>query len=299
MDGNGKKFWGSKAPTRPHILTLIDCHNTTIDGLLLRNPPMYHVFGYSTEGLWIRGVTTNSPESSPNTDSLKLLGVRHALIENCTFHGGDDDVSLVARGAQSVVNVTVRNLIATAGHGISIGSLGAGGAVACVSDVTFKDLIIANLDNGLRIKTWQGGMGMVRNVRYENVYMTNTDNAIILNQFYCDSHQDFFCGIAPNNVALVNVSYSNVYGTTTRYGMKIRCSETVPCGGINLSNVNLVSSKAGSSLRPVLENVVASHATGVVAPVPEGMGSYANWGLTAPTAAQAANIQNMMAQCGS
>ncbi|CAI5514127.1 unnamed protein product, partial [Closterium sp. Naga37s-1] len=273
IDGNGRKFWGSKAPTRPHIIALIDCRNTTIDGLLLRNPPMYHVFGYGTEGLWIRGVTTNSPETSPNTDSLKLIGVRHALIENCTFHGGDDDVSLVARGAQSVVNVTVRNLIATAGHGISIGSLGAGGAVACVSDVTFKDLIISNLDNGLRIKTWQGGLGMVRNVRYENVYMTNTDNAITLNQFYCDSHQDFFCGIAPDNVALVNITYSNVYGTTSRYGMNIRCSATVPCGGIKLNNVNLVSK--GSSLRPVLLNVVNSQATGVVAPLPQGMGSYA------------------------
>ncbi|CAI5524057.1 unnamed protein product [Closterium sp. Naga37s-1] len=215
LDGNGEGYWDTEAHDRPHLLSLINCREVILDSVALRNPPMYHVFSYGIDWLWVRRLTTNAPDESPNTDSLKLLGVRHALIENCTFHGGDDDVSLVARGSQAVANVTVRNLIATSGHGISIGSLGAGGAVACVSDVSFKDLILSDLSNGLRIKTWQGGLGMVRNVQYENVYMTNIERAITLDQFYCDDNQDFPCNPSPHNVALVNISYTHVYGTAS------------------------------------------------------------------------------------
>ncbi|CAI5503605.1 unnamed protein product [Closterium sp. Naga37s-1] len=216
LDGNGEGYWDTEAHDRPHLLSLIQCREVILDGVALRNPPMYHVFSYGIDWLWVRRFTTNAPDESPNTDSLKLLGVRHALIENCTFHGGDDDVSLVARGSQAVANVTVRNLIATSGHGISIGSLGAGGAVACVSDVSFKDLILSDLSNGLRIKTWQGGLGVVRNVQYENVYMTNIERAITLDQFYCDDNQDFPCEPSPHNVALVNISYTDVFGTASK-----------------------------------------------------------------------------------
>ncbi|CAI5484908.1 unnamed protein product [Closterium sp. Yama58-4] len=260
------------------------------------NSPMYHVFSYGIDWLWVRRLTTNSPDDSPNTDSLKLLGVRHALIENCTFHGGDDDVSLVARGSQAVANVTIRNLVATSGHGISIGSLGAGGAVACVSDVSFKDLILSDLSNGLRIKSWQGGLGVVRNVQYENVYMTNIERAITLDQFYCDKNQDFPCEPSPDNVALVNISYTDVYGTASKYAMDMECSDTVPCTGISLDNVKL-GGTSSSTREPVFKNILSSHAAGDVAPLPKHMTSYEEWGVSTPTDEQVASIEEMMAKC--
>ncbi|CAI7770462.1 unnamed protein product [Closterium sp. NIES-53] len=296
LDGNGEGYWGTEAHDRPHLLSLIQCREVILDGVALRNPPMYHVFSYGIDWLWVRRLTTNAPDESPNTDSLKLLGVRHALIENCTFHGGDDDVSLVARGSQAVANVTVRNLIATSGHGISIGSLGAGGAVACVSDVSFKDLILSDLSNGLRIKTWQGGLGVVRNVQYENVYMTNIERAITLDQFYCDDNQDFPCEPSPHNVALVNISYTDVFGTASKYAMDMECSDTVPCTGISLANVKL-GGTSSSTKEPVFKNILSSHAVGDVAPLPEDMTSYEEWGVGTPTDEQVASIEEMMAKC--
>ncbi|CAI5997468.1 unnamed protein product [Closterium sp. NIES-65] len=296
LDGNGEGYWDTEAHDRPHLLSLINCREVILDSVALRNPPMYHVFSYGIDRLWVRRLTTNAPDESPNTDSLKLLGVRHALIENCTFHGGDDDVSLVARGSQAVANVTVRNLIATSGHGISIGSLGAGGAVACVSDVSFKDLILSDLSNGLRIKTWQGGLGMVRNVQYENVYMTNIERAITLDQFYCDDNQDFPCDPSPHNVALVNISYTHVYGTASKYAMDMECSDTVPCTGISLNNVKL-GGTSSSTKEPVFKNILSSHAVGDVAPLAEDMTSYEEWGVGTPTDEQVASIKEMMAKC--
>ncbi|CAI7797817.1 unnamed protein product [Closterium sp. NIES-53] len=49
-----------------------------------------HLFFYENNGVTVRGVTTLSPEESPNTDSLHLSYVKDALIENCEFSGGDD-----------------------------------------------------------------------------------------------------------------------------------------------------------------------------------------------------------------
>ncbi|CAI5534650.1 unnamed protein product, partial [Closterium sp. Naga37s-1] len=127
IDGQGWEFWKAfrnytlqkTIPIRPFAIRLMHCKNTTVEGISIWNSPMYHLFAYTCDGLHIRRYKTNSPSRSPNTDSLKLVGIKNALIEDCFLHGGDDDVSIVAVGELVAYNITVRNLEATAGHGIS------------------------------------------------------------------------------------------------------------------------------------------------------------------------------------
>lgn len=64
----------------------------------------------------------------------------------------------------------------------SIGSLGHGRAVACVSNVTVQNSVIKDSSNGVRIKTYQGGQGMVRNVVFRNLKMVNVQKPIVMNQ---------------------------------------------------------------------------------------------------------------------
>ncbi|CAI6005037.1 unnamed protein product [Closterium sp. NIES-65] len=190
IDGQGQEFWKAfrnytlqkTIPIRPFAIRLMHCKNTTVEGISIWNSPMYHLFAYTCDGLHIRRYKTNSPSRSPNTDSLKLVGIKNALIEECFLHGGDDDVSVVAVGELVAYNITVRNLEATAGHGISIGSVGWDGNVGCVAKVRVVNVTLINLTNGIRIKTWQGGLGVVRDVFYENIHMKNTSKAIMLNQ---------------------------------------------------------------------------------------------------------------------
>ncbi|KAK8555503.1 hypothetical protein V6N13_046032 [Hibiscus sabdariffa] len=98
-----------------------------------------------------------------------------------------------------------------------IGSLGAGNSAAYVSNVIINKATLSGTSNGVRIKTWQGGSGYARNIKFQNIVM--------------------------NNVSAVQVSevlYQNIRGTSASgIAMKFDCSRSVPCRGIYLQNVAL------------------------------------------------------------
>uniref|UniRef100_M8AXF3 Polygalacturonase n=1 Tax=Aegilops tauschii TaxID=37682 RepID=M8AXF3_AEGTA len=83
------------------------------------------------------------------------------------------------------------------------------------------------------------GAGYVRNVRFSNVLVEAVDHPIIIDQFYCDSRTP--CANQTTNVAVSNVAYRNISGTSTRdEAIKFACSDAVPCSDIVLSNINLL-----------------------------------------------------------
>ncbi|KAK1301732.1 putative polygalacturonase [Acorus calamus] len=136
-------------------------------------------------------------------------------------------------------NIKMKNIICGPGHGISIGSLGKDNSTDTVIGVVLDTATLTGTTNGLRIKTWQGGSGAVRSVRYENVVMNNVSNPIIIDQFYCDSSNP--CKNLTSAVKISQVMYRNIQGTSkTSQAIKFACSDTVPCSNIVLNNVNLL-----------------------------------------------------------
>ena len=75
----------------------------------------------------------------------------------------------------------------------SIGSLGSSSSQACVYNVDVSNCQLSNLQNGLRIKTYQGGMGSVYNVRYRNVQLSNVANPIYITQVRSLTHSILSC----------------------------------------------------------------------------------------------------------
>ncbi|CAI5524438.1 unnamed protein product [Closterium sp. Naga37s-1] len=216
---------------------------------------MFHMNIKDLAGAWIHDISTSTPYNSPNTDSLHLTRTTDVLVEDYSSHGGelvshggDDNVSIVG-GCR---NITIRNVVATAGHGISIGSLGMDGTLACVSDIRVQNVQLAALSNGLRIKTYQGGQGAVWNILYENVTMQDVKYPIIIDQYYCDTATA--CLIQQSAVAIFNITYRNVQGTTngTR-GITLNCSASVPCQQIRLDNINIDSSYPDDHSKAVLQ----------------------------------------------
>lgn len=67
------------------------------------------------------------------------------------FYAGDDCVSIQT----GCSNIYVHNVNCGPGHGISIGSLGKANTIACVTNVTVRDITVQNTLTGVRIKTWQ------------------------------------------------------------------------------------------------------------------------------------------------
>ncbi|XP_078427522.1 polygalacturonase-like [Wolffia australiana] len=257
VDGNGQVWWklsckvDSKQPctSAPTALTFRACDRLSVSNLKFRNSQQMHVTFSKCAGVRISGLTISAPDESPNTDGIHISGSTDVKISNCVIRTGDDCVSIVS-GSRFV---TATNIVCGPGHGISIGSLGMNGAEHTVSDVLVDTARLEGSSNGVRIKTWQGGKGYAKNIIFRNIVMDNVKNPIIIDQNYCDSKKP--CGQQNSAVAVSGVTYQNIKGTSaTPVAIDFDCSRSVPCKGITVQNVNIVT-KSGAAAKSFCRNV--------------------------------------------
>ncbi|CAI7785404.1 unnamed protein product [Closterium sp. NIES-54] len=289
MDGQGYEVW-PRAARRPYLLQLENCTDAEVTGITISNPAKVHLNIRFCERVWIHDFETRTPYNGGNTDSIHIVFSSDVLIEDCTLHGGDDNVSIV--GSSS--NILIQNVICTAGHGISIGSLGNYGALACVSNVTVRNVLMAGLQNGLRIKTYETGQGAVWNIRYDNITMVDVGRPIIIDQYYCEREP---CDDGHSGIAVFNVSYSRIRGTTNGTavgGIEFRCSNHAPCGQISLWDVHLRHSKSKVQLKPLYMHAYGSSRN--VQPWSEE--SSGTWAKTSLSKAAAGRITGEFGKCG-
>lgn len=138
-------------------------------------------------------------------------------------------------------------------HVCSIGSLGFRNSRACVSNVTVSDSKIKHSDNGVRIKTWQGGSGSVSKVSFNNIHVDTVRNPIIIDQYYCLTRS---CTNQTSAVRVSDVAYSDIRGTYNARSppMHFGCSDSVPCTNLTLSGVELIPAQGRSVVSPFCWN---------------------------------------------
>ncbi|GFY89084.1 pectin lyase-like superfamily protein [Actinidia rufa] len=155
--------------------------NLTVQGLKIKNSPQFHFRFDGCRDVRIDSLYITAPPQSPNTDGIHIENTNNVKIYNSVVSNGDDCVSIGA----GCYNVDIRNITCDPSHGISIGSLGMRNTRPCVSNITVSDSVVKNSDNGVRIKTWQGGSGSVSKVTFNNIHMESVKNPIIIDQYYC------------------------------------------------------------------------------------------------------------------
>ncbi|KAB5534978.1 hypothetical protein DKX38_018064 [Salix brachista] len=242
IDGSGSKWWASSCkknktnPCReaPTAFTIDSSSSVKVKGLTIKNSQQMNFVISKCASVRISEVSVSSPGDSPNTDGIHITQSTNVALQNCKIGTGDDCISIV-NGSSAI---KMKGIYCGPGHGISIGSLGKDNSTGIVTKVVLDTAVIRETTNGVRIKTWQGGNGYVRGIRFENVRMDNVDNPIIIDQFYCDSPKS--CQNQTSAVKVSQIMYRNISGTTkSAKAMKFSCSDTVPCSTIVLSNVNL------------------------------------------------------------
>ncbi|KAI3525120.1 hypothetical protein L2E82_02451 [Cichorium intybus] len=250
IDGMGQKWWDSscktdpKRPCRhaPTAITFHRCNNLVVKNLMITNGQQMQMAFTNCDRVSVSHVTVFAPSKSPNTDGIHISSSTNVKVKDSTIRTGDDCISIVSNSSK----VDIKRIICGPGHGISIGSLGKSGSCDQVSDVNVRGAILSNTENGVRIKTWQGGTGFVKNVKFEDVWMENVSNPIIIDQYYCDSHKP-----CPNKTCAVNVknvSFVNIGGTSaTKEAIRFACSDVSPCEGVYLENIHLVSAFQGTT----------------------------------------------------
>ncbi|KAI4302107.1 hypothetical protein MLD38_037893 [Melastoma candidum] len=244
VDGSGSQWWAASCkrnktnPCRsaPTAFTIDSSSSIKVKGITIQNSQQMNFVISRCDSVRISEVLVSAPGDSPNTDGIHITESTNVVLQDSKIGTGDDCVSIVNGSS----NIKMKRIYCGPGHGISIGSLGKDGSMGVVTKVVLDNAFLRDTTNGLRIKTWQGGMGYVRAVRFENIRVENVSNPIIIDQFYCDSPSA--CQNQTSAVKISQIMYRNISGTTTsQKAMRFACSDTVPCSNIVLTNIDLES----------------------------------------------------------
>jgi polygalacturonase len=256
IDGQATTTGWWAQSTRPMMVYFSKCNIVLIQNITLENPPSMHiVFKNATGNVTVQGITINTPNPSPNTDGIDLIGT-NCLVQNCSISDGDDNIALGSTGG-TTSGVIITNCSFGAGHGLSIGSNTSAG----VSNVTAVACSFNGTQYGIRMKsddsTSSGGEGgIAQNLTYEDLAMTNIlEGAIVIYSYY--EYTGTPIGITPTTAEQRpipspvpsttciwrNIVISNVTATVANGGMAgiIWARTEMPLTNIILSHVSITA----------------------------------------------------------
>ncbi|MGH8024358.1 MAG: glycosyl hydrolase family 28 protein, partial [Limisphaerales bacterium] len=249
IDGQGAAWWpGSRTNSRAVMISWNSCRTELIQNITLSNSPMFHIaIGGSAANTTVRGVTVYAPGNSPNTDACDVSGT-NILVENCNISEGDDDYTC----GGGTHDVLLTNNTYGTGHGISIGSYTDGG----VSNITVINCTMNGTANGIRIKSDDGRGGLVQNISYENISMTNVNFPIQIYAYYLeigtpsgitpyDASTQAVAAVTGSTPIYRNITFSNITATAVSgYPAAIIWARTeAPATNIVFKKVNIRASR--------------------------------------------------------
>ena len=197
IDGGGSVWWGEAEKARqirsgytlprPNMVSFENCKDLRVENITLQNSPKFHLVPADCEDVVISNVTILAPERAANTDAIDPSGRRY-LITHCKIDVGDDNIAIKAGRKIPGHEFQSEDFLITDctflhGHGMSIGSETAGG----VRNINVKNCTFVNTENGIRIKSDIRRGGIVENLSYSDITMSNVSPAITFTCFYANN----------------------------------------------------------------------------------------------------------------
>ncbi len=226
MSDNGvpakERKFGMGKGLRPQLVNFVRCENVLIENVKLLNSPFWVMHPLLCKNLTVRGVYVFN--EGPNGDGCDPESCEDVLIENCTFHTGDDCIALKsgrnADGRKADIpckNIIVRKCKMEDGHGgVVVGSEISGGA-----DYVFAedcDMDSPNLDRVLRIKTNTCRGGVIQNIFMRNIRVGQCREAVMRTNLVYEPNEIAERGHIPT---VRNVYMENVTCKKSKYGILI------------------------------------------------------------------------------
>ncbi|KAH6801950.1 Pectin lyase-like superfamily protein [Perilla frutescens var. frutescens] len=242
-DGQGSNWWCSSQSNQ--ALRFYKSYNIAVLDISIINSPLCHLKFDNSQGVKVNNVTISAPENSPNTDGIHLQNSQDVEILHSDIGTGDDCVSIQT----GCSNIHVHHIKCGPGHGISLGGLGKDRSTACVSNIVVENIIMQNTLYGARIKTWQGGLGSVKNVTFSDIQVTDVKVPITIDQYYCDKN---VCKNQTGAVAISGVTFDQIKGTYSVQPIHLACSSSIPCIDVDLISIELQPSPNFSGFQQAL-----------------------------------------------
>jgi polygalacturonase len=172
---------------RPVMVQLSHCKRVLLQGVTLRNSPMY-VFGpNSCMDLTMDHVTIFNEWWAQNGDGIDIGSCRNVMIYRCTVSAGDDGICMKSGGRSddgqaSLQNVVIAGCNVFHGHGgFVIGSNTDGG----MHRIFVADCNFIGTDVGLRFKSNMGRGGLVDSIFIQDIFMRDiVREAVLFDTYY-------------------------------------------------------------------------------------------------------------------
>ncbi len=162
---------------RPVMVSLIECKNVLLEGVLFENSPGWNIHPLMCENVIIDSISVRNPGYSQNGDGLDLESCLNSIVINSSFDVGDDAICIKSgkdedgrRRGRPTENVIIDNCKVFQGHGgFVVGSEMSGG----VRNISVSNCQFMGTDVGLRFKSCRGRGGVVENIYIRDINMFN------------------------------------------------------------------------------------------------------------------------------
>jgi polygalacturonase len=197
-----ERMFGDGGYLRPQFVQPYRCANVLIEGVTIRNSPMWVIHPVLSRNVVVRNVKVVS--AGPNSDGCDPESSTDVLIEDSLFDTGDDCIAIKSgrnadgrRLAAPSERIVVRGCRMRAGHGgVTIGSEVSGG----VRDVFVLKCTMnsPDLERGIRIKTNAMRGGVVENVFVRDVEIGEVGSAVDVDMLYEEGAAGSFIPVVRN-----------------------------------------------------------------------------------------------------
>jgi polygalacturonase len=242
-----ERVFGEGDYLRPNFIQPYRCKNILIEGVTIRDSPMWIIHPVLSENITIRKVNVIS--HGPNSDGCDPESCKDVLIEDCLFDTGDDCIAIKSgrdhdgrRVNVPSENIIIRNCTMKDGHGgVVIGSEISGN----VRNVFAENCTMSspNLDRALRIKSNSRRGGVAENIYMRNVTVGDLAEAVVhIDLFYAKEKGEYL-------PAVRNVEVKNVTSKNSPYAIYIKSDDAYPVENILVQDCVFEGVKKGNLLQ--------------------------------------------------
>ncbi|HEY2914106.1 MAG TPA: glycoside hydrolase family 28 protein [Candidatus Angelobacter sp.] len=251
-----ERIFGEGHYLRPQFIQPYRCKNVLIEGVTLKNSPMWQVHPVLCTNVTVRKMTSTGAdlnrESGPNTDGCDPESCTHVLVKDCSFNTGDDCIAIKAGRNEDGrrVNARSENIVIQGCHmkdghgGVTIGSEISGGVRNVFAENCRMDS--PRLDTAVRIKNNAMRGGLLENIHVRNIEVGEVAQAgLSIDFFYEEGEAGKFTPVVRN------VDIRNLTTKKAQYALYLRGFKNAPIGDVRLMDCIL----QGVEKPSVVENV--------------------------------------------
>ena len=252
------RVFGEGSYLRPQFIQFYSCANVLIEGVSMKNSPMWEIHPVLCRNVTVQGVKINS--HGPNNDGCDPESCADVLIKDCDFDTGDDCIAIKSgRNADGrrlhapSENIIIQNCRMRDGHGgVTVGSEISGG----VRNVFAEDcrLDSPNLDHALRVKNNRMRGGLLENLYFRNIEVGQVAHAVITIDF--NYEEGAKGGFTP---VVRNFDVKNLKSGKSKYALDVQGFADAPVYGLSLKDCtfeNVAQGNVVANLKdPALRNV--------------------------------------------